>query len=129
MLLPIVLALAGAASVQPAGNMAAVNVKQFSAPDQIQALEHSNRGDGFVHKFNDGAGIDRGMIVSHQKCGPNQECSAGCLSITAYVYSDGENPHRQYVTDCPNLEVPYQMKRAHQKHSGTDDQPRLKRTN
>lgn len=128
MLLPLVLAPMSAASMQPTGNVAAAGAKQFSS-DQNQAMDHSNNGQGFVHKFHDRSTIDDGMIVRQQPCRSDQECKTACLSITAYVYSDGEIPRRQYVTDCPNLEVPYQMERARRKHSGNDHRPSVRRTN
>ena len=127
MLLPIVLLLASAASMQQV-DAGAATAKQISASDHTQAVDEGNSAQPFVRKRQRHT-LDEGIIVRHRPCRSDQECNTGCLSITAYVFSDGENPELKYVTDCPNLDVPYQNKRAQEKGAGNDHQPTLKRTN
>ena len=127
MLLPIILVLASAASAQPANPSAA---QQASAAVRSQVQNSFRPTDNFVRKLpRNQAPADDGMIIRRRECGSDQECKAGCLSITAYVFSDGENPQLRYVTDCPNLDVPYQTKRAHRNGSGNEAHPGLKHTN
>ena len=127
MLLPIVLVLASAASMQAPDPGAA---KRVSAPINSQVFGRSNNENGFVIKPRPNQpGPDEGIIIPHRNCRSDQECKTGCLSITAYVFSDGENPQLQYVTDCPNLDVPYQTKRAHRNGTDTELQPKLQHTN
>jgi hypothetical protein len=126
MLLPIVLVLASAASA-PAADTA--TAKLPSASNHNQVLNDGNNEHGFVIKpRRNQPGPDEGIIIPHRDCRSDQECNTRCLSITAYVFSDGENPQLQYVTDCPNLDVPYQTKRAHRNGTDTERQPRLKHT-
>ena len=127
MLLPIVLLLASAASTQQV-DAGAATAKQISASNHSQAVDEGNSAQPFVLKRQRHR-LDEGIIIRHRLCRSDQECNTGCLSITAYVFSDGENPELKYVTDCPNLDVPYQNKRAQEKGAGNDHQPTLKRTN
>ena len=127
MLLPIVLLLASAGAVQQTDNVASGSQEQFSTARQVVSHPEPN---GFIRgKPHHGFSGDEGMIVRHRPCRSDQECKTACLSITAYVFSDGENPKLKYVTDCPNLDVPYQNKRAQGKGMDNDHQPTLKRTN
>jgi hypothetical protein len=106
LLLPIVLLLASAGSAQQAADVAA----------PAQQIPHGKPL------------LDKGMILPNNSCIANGTCKTGCLSITAYVFSDGENPKLQYVTHCPNLDVPYQNKRAHHHVPDTEKQPALRDT-
>lgn len=118
MLLPIVLLLASAGSMPQTANATAAAPHQFSTTNQDQMAP-----DGFVLRRRSPDVFDKGMII------PQPTHKAGCLSITAYVFSDGENPQLQYVTHCPNLDVPYLNKRAQGKGMRNDQQPTIKRTN
>jgi hypothetical protein len=120
MLLPIVLLLASAGSMPQTANAAAASSEQFSTPHQNQTAVAKSESDGFVLRRRGPVMPDQGIILIQS---PKR-----CLSITAYVFSDGENPQLQYVTDCPNLDVPYQTKRAHRNGSDSDHQPTLRRT-
>lgn len=71
---------------------------------------------------------DEGIIVQKNPCIAEGTCQTGCLSIAAYVFSDGENPQLKYVTHCPKLDVPYQTKRAQHGKTNTDQQLALKPT-
>jgi hypothetical protein len=116
MLLPIVLLLASAGPIQQAENVPAPN-PQTSEARTLLTPAAPNR---FVHKFPEHwDSIERPVGGG----GPN------CALITAYVFSDGENPQFQYVTHCPTHDVPLMNKRAKGKHLGNDQQPELKRTN
>ena len=127
MLLPIVLLLASAGAVQQADNVSSASTEQFSTPHQTISDSGST---GFVHKRDRNRHmLDEGIIHRKEPCLAQHECQTGCLSITAYVFSDGENPELKYVTDCPNLDVPYENKRARKKGADNDQQPTLKRTN
>jgi hypothetical protein len=125
MLLPIVLLLATAGPVQQA-NVAASVEQSTHQPQTIITDPGPNsflRGKpGAENRF------DKGILLP-TTCVAEEGCRNGCLSITAYVFSDGENPQLKYVTDCANLDVPLQNKRAQGKGMGNDHQPTLKRTN
>jgi hypothetical protein len=121
MLLPIVLLLASAGSMPQTANAMAATSEQFSTPNQNQTATAKSGSDGFVLRRRGPVMPDQGIILP----GGNRKA---CLSITAYVFSDGENPQLQYVTHCPNLDVPYQTKRAHRNGSESDRQPTLRRT-
>jgi hypothetical protein len=127
MLLPIVLLLATAGSMQPANSAAAKSEFSTNRPQTVITDPGPNsflRGrPGAENRF------DKGIILPNHSCVAQEGCRTGCLSITAYVFSDGENPTLKYVTDCPNLDVPLQNKRAQGKGMGSDHQPALKRTN
>jgi hypothetical protein len=126
MLLPIVLILASAAAT---ANPAAVNPEPSSTSKKIIL---SNPGPStFAHHLNPQSGNmpDPGIMLPRNPCIAERECQVGCLSITAYVFSDGENPELKYVTHCPNLELPYQNERARRNSPGPDHQPTLRRTN
>jgi len=118
MLLPIVLLLATAASTPQVD--AATTAKPLSS-EHIQVADEPIRADGFVIHTGPQWEIDKGIMLP-----PGSQ--KGCLSITAYVFSDGDNPQLKYVTHCPNLDVPLQNKRAHGKGSNTNGQPNLIRT-
>ena len=118
MLLPIVLLLATAASTRQVD--AAGTAKQSLSSEHSQVADELTRADGFVNNPQLEE-FDKGIMLPHGS-------QKGCLSITAYVFSDGENPQLKYVTHCPNLDVPLQNKRAHGKGSNPDGQPNLLRT-
>jgi hypothetical protein len=130
MLLPILLLLASSASVQPvqAGTNSGAAV---SAADKSSKASNPDKTgqDGFVRKFPDRRQIPDEDIIQRHDCASGQECKTACLSITAYVFSDGENPQLKYVTYCPNLDVPNWTERAQRKGTGNDQQPTLRRTN
>jgi hypothetical protein len=129
MLLPIVLLLATAGPIQQVGNAAAASAEQSSKSQPRRFLTDPGSNTFVRGKHNDGQLPDEGMIIGPHPCVSGEECRADCLSITAYVFSDGENPQLKYVTDCPNLDVPLQNKRAQGKGMGKQHQPTLKRTN
>jgi hypothetical protein len=105
MLLPIVLLLTSAASMQIAD---AVNGKQTAdARKEAQSFERDRQ---FNKQF------DAGIFAGHGQ-------RVVCAKITAYVFSSGENPKLKYVTDCPTLR-PFQPKRAH-RNDGDKDQRTL----
>jgi len=85
MLLPILLAFASAVSGQQANNAGVSVTQEFSSPQQL------HRVDPMVRSCPEGA-----------------ECRSRCLSIRAYVFSDGKSPKLNYVTDCPFLNLPAQ---------------------
>lgn len=118
MLLPIVLLLATAASTPQVD--ATATAKQPLSSQQSQVVGEPTGADGFLSNPQ-WKQFDKGIMVP-----PGSQ--KGCLSITAYVFSDGDNPQLKYVTHCPNLEVPLQNKRAHGKGSNPDGQPNLIRT-
>lgn len=128
MLLPFVLLLASAAPAQQSTDVA--------VPVEHSAISEQNRGaisnpgpNKFLHgKPRHGNSGDEGIIVQRNPCVADGTCQTGCLSITAYVFSDGENPQLQYVTHCPNLDVPYQTQRAQHDETNAEQQPALKRT-
>ena len=129
MLLPIVLFLATAAPAQQPTSVA--------VPAERSAISEQNRGaisDPGPNTFlgskrrRSPSHIDEGIIVPKNRCIADGTCQTGCLSITAYVFSDGENPKLQYVTHCPNLDVPYQTRRAQHDETNSEQQPALKRT-
>ena len=126
MLLPIVLLLATAGPVQQATNGAA-SAEQSS--HQARTVITDPGPNSFL-RGKPGAEnrFDKGIILP-TTCVAAEGCRTGCLSITAYVFSDGENPQLKYVTDCPNLDVPLQNKRAQGKGMGKENQPTVKRTN
>ena len=129
MLLPIVLLLASAAPAQQATDVAAAT--QRSSTEQNRgAISNPGPNSFFVHPEPNARKpqIDEGIIHPKHPCVADGTCKTGCLSITAYVFSDGENPELQYVTHCPNLDVPYQTKRAHHDETDTEQQPALKTT-
>ena len=129
MLLPIVLLLASAAPAQQSTDVV--------VPTEQSAISQQNRGaisnpgpNRFVHP---GANarkplFDEGIIPPKNPCIADGTCKTGCMSITAYVFSDGENPQLQYVTHCPNLDVPNQTERARHRLPENEQQPDLKRT-
>lgn len=149
MLLPIVLLLASAGPIQQADKVAAASMEQSSTSSQPLTLvpdpgprkfvigPSGNRRmlaepirlpdsgpNSFVHKPRPGnQRPDTGIIVPKSSRYGN-----GCMSITAYVFSDGENPELQYVTHCPNLDIPNQTERARGRLPETEQQPDLKRT-
>ena len=128
MLLPIVLLLASAAPAQQATDVAAAT-QQSSITEQNRGAISNPVPNTFLRgkprHCNSG---DEGIIVQKNPCIADGTCQTGCLSITAYVFSDGENPQLKYVTDCPNLDVPYQTKRAQHHETNTEQQPALHRT-
>lgn len=117
MLLPIVLLLASAGPIQQAENVPTPKPQNSQAQTWL-APATPNR---FVHKVNPEHWDT--IEIPIRGGGPN------CALITAYVFSDGENPQLQYVTHCPNLDVPYLNKRAQGKGMRNDQQPTIKRTN
>ena len=124
MLLPIVLLLATAGPIQQTDNVAAASTQSASS-SQPRTLLTNPRPNRFVIGPRGSRKLpDEGIIIPRHPRRNNN----GCLSITAYVFSDGENPELQYVTDCPNLDVPYQTQRAQHKLPDNDPQPDLKRT-
>lgn len=152
MLLPIVLLLASSGPIQQAANVAAASIEQSATSSQPLTLvpdpgprkfvigPSGNRRmlaepirmpdpgpNSFVHKPRPGnRRPDTGIIVPRPTCDEHHPCV--CASITAYVFSDGENPQFQYVTYCPNRDVPNQMERARDRLPETEQQPDLKRT-
>jgi len=125
MLLPIVLLLASASPVQQADHVAASPAPQTS---QARTTLQDPGPNSFVHKPLPGAqSPDRGIIAPRAACDEQHRCF--CASITAYVFSDGENPQLQYITHCPNRDVPYHTERAHRKLPENEHQPELKRAN
>jgi len=124
MLLPIVLLLASSASIQPLDPPVA---RRPLAVDQ--SSNDLDAPNGFVRRFGENApGADEGILIPGRNCSSRQDCKKACMSITAYVFSDGDYPQLQYVTDCPNLDVPYQTKRARRNVPYDESQPRLKHT-
>ena len=135
MLLPIVLLLAAAAPTQQAADVVPA-AQQFSITEQNHgAIEPGpnrfvNPGPmGSVRRFRSNRiSPDNGMIIAPNPCLGDGACQAVCAHITAYVFSDGENPELQYVTDCPNLDAPNQTERARRNLPKNQQQPDLKRT-
>jgi hypothetical protein len=145
LLLPIVLLLASAGPTQQAINVAP-STRQFSLTEENPTRQFSltNRHpltnprtyrivspgpQGFViRKWRNGTSPDSRMIIEPKRCSSDEECKTACMSMTAFVFSDGENPQLQYVTDCPNLDVPYRTERANHDGPDTEHQPALKRT-
>jgi hypothetical protein len=132
MLLPIVLLLAGLGSPQQA-DKAATTPEQSTAQEQHRTVISNPGSSRFVNPGGDWLPhgkvfVDHGIVVSEEPCLPDGTCKAACASINAYVFSDGENPKLQYVTDCPNLDAPYRTKRAHDHVPDTKQRPDLKRT-
>lgn len=132
MFLPIVLLLATAGSTQQVDRATAV--EQSSTVDRSEIIISNPGPNRFVNpgperRLPRTPLYDKGMIVPRNPCLADHTCQSGCLSITAYVFSDGENPELKYVTDCPNLDAPYQTKRAHRDTPNSEQQPALKRTN
>ena len=126
MLLPIVLLLASSASIQPSKPAIA---RQDFAADQSQLPTNLDTRNGFVRKFGGSEpGAEDGILIPGRNCSSRQDCKKACMSITAYVFSDGDYPQLQYVTDCPNLDVPYQTKRARRNVPYNESPPRLKHT-
>lgn len=119
MLLPIVLLLATAGPIQqtetvatqPASSSQPRTLLTDPGPNKFVIGPHGNRRLP-----------DEGIVIPK-----NSTRNTSCMSITAYVFSDGENPKLQYVTDCPNLDVPLQTQRARHKPDN-EEQPDLKRT-
>ena len=129
MLLPIVLFLASAAPAQQSTDIA-VPVEQSAISQQNRDAISNPGPNTFLgsKRRRSPRHLDEGIIVPKNRCLADGTCQTGCLSITAYVFSDGENPELQYVTHCPNLDVPYQTKRAQHDEPNTEQQPTLKRT-
>jgi hypothetical protein len=131
MLLPIVLLLATAGSTQQAQQIdkAAIlkRLEQLRAEAERSQIVPNNSGpNSFVHKPRPGnERPDTGIIIS-RPCDEQHPCP--CASIRAHVFSDGENPQPLYVTDCPNLDVPYRTERAHRNVPENERQPTVKRT-
>lgn len=149
MLFPIVLLLASSGPIQQANSVAAASMQQSATssqpltlvPDSLprtfvigpsgnrrmsaEPIRLSDPGpNSFAHKPRPGNRLpDTGMIVPKSPRYGNS-----CMSITAYVFSDGESPELQYVTHCPNLDVPNQTERARDRLPETEQQPDLKRT-
>lgn len=106
MLLPIVLVLTSAVSMQIAD---AANGKQTAdAPKDAQFVEGNRQ---FNKQF------DAGIFAGHGQ-------RVVCAKIMAYVFSSGENPQLKYVTDCPTLKA-LQPKRADRNGSDENQQPTL----
>lgn len=154
MLLPIVLLLASAGPIQQADNFAAASMEQSATssqprtllpdpgpnkfvlgppgirrmPDEQITVRLPDPGPNrFVHKPRPGnQRPDTGIIVPRAACDEQHVCP--CASIKAYVFSDGENPQFQYVSYCPNRDVPNEIERARHRPSEGDQQPALKRT-
>ena len=121
MLLPLVLLLASAGPMQQTDNVVVPSIEQSATTSQPRTLLGNPGPNTFLHRRRGNRFMpDKGIIIPAR--------ANGCLSITAYVFSDGENPKLKYVTDCPNLEVPYQTKRAHGDVPEKERQPRLRRT-
>jgi hypothetical protein len=120
MLLPIVLLLGAASTPVDAG---VTTAKQDSASDYSEAVDEGKSTQPFVHNFHgSGQTMDRGVMLPHGR-------NTACMSIRAYVFSDGDHPELKYVTDCPNLDVPYQSKHAHGNgNDHTDNRTILKQT-
>lgn len=105
MLLPIVLLLASAGPIQQVADVVPAT-QQSSITEQNRGAiaSDSNRfvnpgPMGFVRRFRGKRGSpDNGMIVTPNPCLADGTCQAVCAHITAYVFSDGENPKLQYVT-------------------------------
>ncbi len=109
MLLPILLALASAASVPQAKNTAPATLEQYSIAQNNQTW-------------------DRIYLGTH--CPEGVACQRACASIRAYVFShdDGENPRLQYVTDCPGMKAPQTRHTHWNGPRGRDHAPALQRT-
>ena len=133
MLLPIVLLLASAGPIQQA-DKATTAPEQFTAEEQNRAVNNNQDSNRFVNPGQPGPNdrrrrmhqFDEGIIVKNA-CLADGTCKDVCAEITAYVFSDGENPKLQYVTDCPNLDVPYRTQRARHNLPKNQQQPDLKR--
>jgi hypothetical protein len=124
MLLPIVLLLASAGSIQPTESIATRNPQQSASSERPRTLLTDPGANRFViGPRRNRQSPDEGIIIP---ASPRR--NTGCLSITAYVFSDGESPELQYVTHCPNLDVPYQTQRARHNLPNNEQQPDLKRT-
>ena len=123
MLLPIVLLLASSASIQPLDPPVA---RRPLAVDR--SSNHLDAPNGFVRKFGGNERSDEGTLIPSRNCSSQRDCQEPCMSITAYVFGDGEYPRLKYVTDCPNLDVPYQTKRARRSVPDAGSEPRLKQT-
>lgn len=134
MLLPIVLLLASANPVQQAKNVAHPTEQTAQAPSStVQDSGSDPSGDIIMRAPNTGMimrrhnrgmmPFDRGMIIPL-----HQSSNDACMSITAYLFSDGEDPRPKYVTNCPNLDVPLQNERAHRRDNGKAERPNLERT-
>jgi len=121
MLLPIVLLLASAGPIRLADQVAATQMENSATTKQARTLLPNSGPNTFVHeRRGERVMPDQGIIIPAN--------GNGCMSITAYVFSDGENPELKYVTHCPNLVVPYETKRAHRNEPDSDHQPTLRRT-
>ena len=129
MLLPIVLFLASAGPAQQATDVAAAPQRPSIIGQNRGLISHPGPNRFRHAKPPRGNSGDDGIFVPQNPCVADGTCQTGCLSITAYVFSDGENPELQYVTHCPNLDVPYQTKRAQHDKSNAEHEPDLKRTN
>jgi len=122
MLLPIVLLLASAGPIQQADSIATANAQQSASSKQTQRLTNPGPNRFVIGPRGNGQ-PDEGIIIPR-----NARRNTGCLSITAYIFSDGETPELQYVTHCPNLDVPYQTERARHNLPNHQQQPDLRRT-
>jgi hypothetical protein len=136
MLLPIVLLLATANPTQQANKATALPQNAAVEPSAlVEQTATSNPGQnrfvnpGQARRLPRTPLYDKGIIVPKNPCLADHTCETGCLSITAYVFSDGETPELKYVTDCPNLDAPYQSKRAHHDVPPSEQHPVLKRRN
>jgi hypothetical protein len=129
MLLPIVLLLATAGPIQQINNAVVASAEQSSKSQPRTFLTDPGPNRFVIRRPGAGNEFDKGIIHPEHPCVREEGCRTGCLSITAYVFSDGETPTLKYVTDCPNLDVPLQNKRAQGKGMGNDHQPTLTRTN
>lgn len=105
MWLSIMLVLASGASMQQADDAAADTAKQFSVSQHDQTADAGPVVPPSIHiGRRNKQSLDPG-IVMNAGCRPEKgECV--CASITAYMFSDGENPKLKYLTHCPNLELP-----------------------
>jgi len=124
MLLPIVLLLASAGPIQQTDSVAADHTQPASSSQPRTLLTITGPNTFVIQRRGNRELPDKGIIIDNQSPKRNN----GCLSITAYVFSDGENPELQYVTHCPNLDVPYQTKRARHNLPQNEQQPDLQRT-
>lgn len=144
MLLPIVLLLASPGPIQQAEALPqkAAAVEQSGAVERNQTIKRQGTNrfvikhpgpNRFVNPQQNGRLpgtplFDKGIVVGRNPCLADGTCQPVCAEITAYVFSDGENPHFKYVTDCPNLDVPYRTERARHNVPQTEQQPDLRRT-
>ena len=123
MLLSIVLLLATAGPIQQTETVAIASTPPASSSQPRTLLTDPGPNKFVIGPRGNRRLPDEGIVIPK-----NPRRNTSCMSITAYVFSDGENPKLQYVTDCPNLDVPLQQERARHKSPDNEQQPDLKRT-